>query len=104
MPLPMTEPTRVASTLPSCRSSPACSIACAVAPTANWAKRSRRRACLRSTYTVGSNSGDSPAIVVAKPSVSNETMGAMPDLPCSRLFQVDFVSVPTGVIMPTPVT
>ena len=49
MPEPMTAAARVGSTAPPRRSRFACSSACAVAPTANCAKRSSRRACFRST-------------------------------------------------------
>ena len=46
----------------------------------------------------------SSAIVVAKPSVSNAVMAAIPDLPWSNASHVERVSKPSGVTIPIPVT
>ena len=104
MPLPMTAPTRVESTAPLERSSPAWSSAWCVAAMLSWANRSRWRAFLRSTYWVGSNPFTSPAKRVSKPSASKPVMVSMPDVPFSSASQVDLVSRPRGVTVPTPVT
>ena len=43
-------------------------------------------------------------MVVSNPFVSNDVIGAMPDLPAVNPAQLDAVSSPNGVTMPMPVT
>src|SRR5512134_79217 len=102
IPLPITTPVRSGcGNLPS---SPAWVTACCAAASANWAKRSYRRASLRSMYCSGSNPFTSQAKRTDWSLGSNLVIGAAPGVPASSAFQVDSTSVPTGVTRPSPVT
>src|SRR5215211_5210911 len=102
MPLPMTTPVRSGDgNLPS---NPAWVTAWWAAASANWAKRSYRRASLRSTYCSGSNPFTSHANRTDSFCGSNLVIGAAPDFPASSAVQVASTSVPTGVTSPRPVT
>ena len=102
MPDPKATPTRGARSF--VISSFASAIACDAVATANWAKRSARRASLRSMYSRGSKSRTSPPIVVSRPVVSKRVIGPMPLRPARMPSQVFATDPPSGVIMPRPVT
>src|SRR5438093_4611683 len=103
-PEPHRTPARAAS--PSERSivNPASSMASFATATANCAKRSVRRASFRSRNFSGSNPFTSPAIFVSSALASKVVIGPMPERPARRACHVVGVSLPTGVIMPMPVT
>src|SRR5215211_2104669 len=102
MPLPMMTPVRSGDgNFPS---SPACVTAWWAAASANCAKRSYRRASLRSMYNRGSNPFTSQANRTDSFSGSNLVIGAAPGVPASSAVQVESTSVPTGVTSPRPVT
>jgi hypothetical protein len=62
-----------------------------------------RRARLRSIHRVGSKSFSSQAKVVAYPSAGKAVMGAAPERPSIRFFQLVSTSFPRGVTPPIPV-
>ena len=68
------------------------------------AKRSMRRACLRSIQFVGSKSFSSQAKWTGNSLASNCLMSSAPDSPAIRFAQVVSTSLPSGVTMPSPVT
>ena len=59
-----------------------------------------------SKYFVGSKSLTKPAILTFRPSVLKRSSGikSIPETPFTRLSQVVFISLPTGVTAPIPVT
>src|SRR5690606_7258198 len=100
-PEPMTTPT----SLPLDRSmtSPAWATASRAAATANWAKRSARRASFASITEVGSKPFTSPAMRTGRWSTGTRVTGPMPERPSTTARQEDSTSRPTGVTAPRPV-
>ena len=78
--------------------------ACREAATTICAKRSIRRACLRSIQTVGSKSFSSAAKCTGNSLASNCWMSAAPDSPAIRFDHEVSTSFPSGVTIPSPVT
>lgn len=83
---------------------PASSSARLPATSENMMLRSRRRRILRDTSSPGSKSFTSPAIRVAQPSQSNDSIALSPDLPAQRLSKNVSRSWPTEETTPMPVT
>src|SRR5918912_2530494 len=84
--------------------SPASSRAMRLTATANWAKRSMRRASLTGMYRLGSKPVTSPAMRTHKADASNAAMGPMPQTPADRLAQNSSTVRPIGLRTPRPVT
>src|SRR6185312_5402983 len=102
IPLPMTTPVR--SGEGNFPSRPAWVTAWCAAARANCAKRSYRRASLRSMYCRGSKPLTSQAKRTDSLCGSNLVIGAAPGVPARSAVQVVSTSVPTGVTRPRPVT
>ena len=102
IPEPMLTPTRKGSSCSMLR--PDWARAWLAAATANWEKRSMRRAVLLSIYALGSKSFTSAASLHLKSAASKQVMGPIP----TSLFLIPFqklsTSFPMGVMTPRPVT
>ncbi len=85
-------------------SMPESASACREAATTICAKRSMRRACLRSIHSVGSKSFSSAAKWTGNSLASKCSIGAAPDSPAIRFCHDVSTSLPSGVTMPRPVT
>ncbi len=79
-------------------------MAISAAASANWMKRSFRRASFRSMNFSGSKPFTSPAMRVGKVEASNRVMGPMPLLPATSALQDSSTPMPTGETSPSPVT
>ncbi len=101
MPVAIEAPTRSASFA---MSSPESASAWRAAARIICAKRSMRRACLRSIQSVGSKSFSSQAKCTGNSLASNCWIGAAPDSPAIRFAHEVSTSLPSGVTMPSPVT
>ena len=73
------------------------------AATIRCAKRSIRRACLRSMNSVASKSFTSQAKCTEYPLESNWVISAAPERPAVRFSQLVSTSLPSGVTAPRPV-
>src|ERR1044071_5964045 len=100
MPVATVGPTRSAS---DSIEMPESASACRAAATIRCAKRSMRRACLRSMYSVGSKPVASQAKWTAKSVESNCVISPAPERPATSASQVDSTSTPSGVTAPRPV-
>ena len=78
--------------------------ACRPAAMPKWMKRSMRRASFGDRYFVTSKSFTSPAIWQARRDGSKRVTRVMPDLPARTLSQASGTVLPTGLMMPSPVT
>src|SRR5476651_739071 len=102
---PMPEPTMTPQRSPSGLSmgKPAsCSASCAPA-SANWMKRSLRRASFLSMYSDGSKFFTSPAMRLGNSCASNRVMAPTPLLPASAACHTASTPMPRGVTSPRPV-
>ena len=78
--------------------------ACSPAAMPKWMKRSMRRASLGGRYLATSKSFTSPAIWLERRDGSKRVTRAMPDFPARTLLQASGTVLPTGLMMPSPVT
>ena len=85
-------------------SSPESDSACRAAARTICAKRSMRRACLRSIHTAGSKPFSSQAKWTGNSFASNCSISAAPDSPARRFDHVVSTSLPSGETIPSPVT
>src|SRR5574338_154059 len=67
-------------------------------------KMSMRRASLGARYWAMSNPRTSPAICEVKVEGSKRVMRLIPDLPATMLVQLCATPMPTGAMIPSPVT
>ncbi len=71
---------------------------------ANWVKRSIRRASLGSRIFSGAQSFTWPVILAEKSVVSNRSRWQIPFLPSRTAFQNSLTLLPSGLMVPMPVT
>ena len=94
MPAPTMAPIRSGSSFAMSR--PESFIAISAAASANWMKRSFRRASFRSMNFVGSKPFTSPAMRVGKVDASNRVIGPMPLFPATSAAQDSSTPMPDG--------
>src|SRR5882757_710637 len=102
MPAPQTAPQRSASSL--LKSIPDSVTAWIPAATPQCMNSSTRRACVGVMYCVTSKSGTEPPKRTGKADTSNLVIGPIPLSPRTTASQADLTVLPTGEMMPRPVT